>query len=73
MCFDRFFTVIIVSASYTANLAASLTAKNTEEIIKDFKDFEGCGAYGQPKCKVDFGIKKTGSTYEFFKVCVLDI
>lgn len=62
-----FFTLVITS-SYTANLSAFLVAENPMQIIKSVEDFKECGLENQPKCKVDFGAKKGGATFEFFKV-----
>lgn len=60
-----FFTLIIVS-SYTANLAAFLTIESLDEPIKSAEDLRECGLDGGT-CRVKFGAKKDGSTYNFFK------
>lgn len=62
-----FFTLTMVS-SYTANLAAFLVAESTISLVKDVEDFKNCGLDNEPECKVKFGMKQEGSTYDFFKV-----
>lgn len=64
----RFFCLIIISSTYIANLAAFLTVTSTEPELTSVEDFDRCGLKDQPKCKVDFGAKKEGSTLEFFRV-----
>ena len=54
------FAMIIV-ASYTANLAASLTAENLHNPIKSAEDLLGQNV-------IKFGCMGGGSTFNFFKV-----
>ena len=54
------FTMVMVS-SYTANLAASLTAENLHNPIKSAEDLLGQNV-------IKFGCMGGGSTFNFFKV-----
>lgn len=60
-----FFTLIMVS-SYTANLAAFLTVQDPFEKIKSVDDLQHCGD-SDYQCPVEFGAKKGGATFNFFK------
>ncbi|KAG4072066.1 hypothetical protein HA402_015565 [Bradysia odoriphaga] len=60
-----FFTLIMVS-SYTANLAAFLTVQSLTSLIKSAEDLKQCGNKDF-ECPVQFGAKRGGSTYNFFK------
>lgn len=62
-----FLTLIMVS-SYTANLATFLIAEKREPVFKDVEHFKSCGLPNEPACNPDFGMKREGATYEFFKV-----
>lgn len=53
-------------------MAAFLTATSTVATLKGVEDFAGCGLHDQPECIVDFGVKKHGSTIEFFKVSAIN-
>lgn len=53
-------------SSYTANLAAFLTVQLPFEKIKSVDDLEGCGK-SDDLCPVQFGAKKGGATFNFFK------
>lgn len=55
-----FFTLILIS-SYTANLAAFLTVERRESPINSAKDLY--------ESEMEYGILKTGSTFELFRVC----
>lgn len=55
-----FFTLIMTS-SYTANLAAVLTLSGLEVEIKSVDDLA-------KQIKVKYGVQHPGSTYNFFKV-----
>lgn len=58
-----FFTLIMVS-SYTANLAAFLTVENPSEAFKDVDEL-----VNNPNNRIiPFGLKKRGSTEEYFRV-----
>ncbi|KAJ8684082.1 hypothetical protein QAD02_019874 [Eretmocerus hayati] len=54
------FFVLIMVSSYTANLAAFLTAVKMEESINDVEDLA-------KQTKIAYGALKDGSTYSFFK------
>jgi len=56
-----FFTLIMVS-SYTANLAAFLTVENLSDPFKNVEDLVN------NKQSISFGLKKRGSTEEYFRV-----
>lgn len=56
-----FFTLIMVS-SYTANLAAFLTVESVSDPFKDVEDLVN------NKNLITFGLKKRGSTEEYFRV-----
>lgn len=58
-----FFTLIVVS-SYTANLAAFLTIEKPQSLINSVDDL------ADNKDGVVYGAKKTGSTRNFFMVCM---
>lgn len=60
-----FFTLIMVS-SYTANLAAFLTVETPFEKISSVEDLKKCGT-SDDLCPVNFGAKKGGATFNFFK------
>lgn len=52
-------------SSYTANLAAFLTVENPSDAFKDVDEL-----VNNPNGRViPFGLKKRGSTEEYFKVC----
>lgn len=55
------FFVLIMVSSYTANLAAFLTAVKMEDSINDVEDLA-------KQTKISYGALKDGSTYSFFKV-----
>ncbi|XP_011503697.1 PREDICTED: glutamate receptor ionotropic, kainate 2-like [Ceratosolen solmsi marchali] len=54
------FFVLIMVSSYTANLAAFLTAVKMEDSINDVEDLA-------KQTKISYGAVKDGSTYSFFK------
>jgi len=56
-----FFTLIMVS-SYTANLAAFLTVESVTEPFKNVEDLVN------NQNSITFGLKKRGSTEEYFRV-----
>jgi len=56
-----FFTLIMIS-SYTANLAAFLTAEKMDTPIKNVEDLA-------KQTKIKYGSVKGGSTSTFFRVC----
>ncbi|CAB0041632.1 unnamed protein product [Trichogramma brassicae] len=55
-----YFFVLIMVSSYTANLAAFLTAVKMEDSINDVEDLA-------KQTKISYGALKDGSTYSFFK------
>lgn len=56
-------------SSYTANLAMFLVIENKVPKIKSVEDLKDCGNEGG-FCPVNFGAKKDGATFGFFKVNV---
>jgi hypothetical protein len=57
------FFVLIMVSSYTANLAAFLTAVKMEDSINDVEDLA-------KQTKISYGAVKDGATYSFFKVSI---
>lgn len=53
---------LVISSSYTANLATLLAKKSTTELFHDVE-----GLVHSP-LSIDYGCKKNGSTYTFFEV-----
>ena len=58
-----FFTLILIS-SYTANLAAFLTAERMQSPIESAEDLA-------KQTEIKYGTVESGSTKEFFKVFIL--
>lgn len=55
---------LVITSSYTANLATLLAKKSTTELIHNVEEL----AYNQHD--ISYGAKRDGSTYTFFMVCI---
>lgn len=56
---------LVVTSSYTANLATLLARKSSDELISGVTDLAH-NPYG-----IEYGAKAGGATYTFFEVCYL--